>query len=166
LTPAVRGQIVLTGGELDLTHDVTIRGLPDQPATISGGGASRIFTVEPGADVVLEDLVLTAGAADQGGAIFNNGTLTVSGSTLSGNSAGYGGGIYNASGTLTVSDSTLSGNSASVFGGGIYNVFATLTVSDSTLSGNSAQYGGGGIVNSRFGTVTVSGSTLYANSAL
>ncbi len=43
------------------------------------------------------------------------GTLTVTNSTLSGNSAdGYGGGIYNDGGTLTVTNSTLSGNSADV----------------------------------------------------
>jgi fibronectin-binding autotransporter adhesin len=52
------------------------------------------------------------------------GTLTVSGCTLSGNSASYGGGISNG-GTLTVNGSILStdpainspGNSASIAGG-------------------------------------------------
>ena len=42
-----------------------------------------------------------------------------------------GGGIYNA-GTLTVSNSTLSGNSALDGGAGIFNV-GTLTVSNSTF---------------------------------
>src|SRR5262249_51200604 len=66
-------------------------------------------------------------------------------STLSGNSAANsGGGIYNSGGTLTVSNSTLSGNSAAVGGGGISN-FGTLTLSNSTLSGNSAANSGGGI---------------------
>src|SRR5207248_11601830 len=56
-----------------------------------------------------------------GGAILNLGTLTVSACTLTGNSAGgavgagnsafYGGAIYNA-GTLTVTDSLLSDNAA------------------------------------------------------
>ena len=56
-------------------------------------------------------------------------------------SGGEGGGILNG-GTLTVSNSTLSGNSAGLDGGGIHNG-GTLTVSGSTLSGNSASYGGG-----------------------
>src|SRR5262249_43231751 len=70
------------------------------------------------------------GAPLFGGGIYNAGHLTLSGCTVSNNSArgtaldttsGNGGGIYNA-GTLTVSTSTLSGNFASNgFGGGIYN---------------------------------------------
>src|SRR5205823_192585 len=70
-----------------------------------------------------------------GGGIANYGTLTVTSSTLSGNSASSynGGGIANY-GTLTVTSSTLSGNSAS-YGGGIANN-TTLTLNISTLSGN------------------------------
>jgi hypothetical protein len=58
---------------------------------------------------------------------------------------GFGGGIMNTSGlaTLYVTDSTISGNSAQL-GGGIYNNGAELIVSDSTISGNSAENGGGG----------------------
>ncbi len=91
------------------------------------------------------------------------GTLTVSNSTLSGNSAAYGGGIYNDLGTVTVSNSTVSGNSATC-GGGINNFGGTVTVSNSTLSGNSAACGGG-IVNNYYSTLTVSNSTLSGNSA-
>jgi hypothetical protein len=99
--------------------------------------------------------------------------VTVSNSTLSGNTAyTSGGGIFNFD-TLTVSNSTLSGNSAvgnsavGTFseGGGIFN-FVTLTVSNSTLSGNTA-YFGGGIYND--GTVpttlTLTNVTVTANRA-
>jgi hypothetical protein len=116
--------------------------------------------------------------AGQGGGLENAGTLTVSNSTLSGNTAsgtgsfaqGSGGGIYNF-GTLTVSNSTLSGNTASASGsdvsasgGGIYN-FGTLTVSNSTLSGNTATGSGGGIYTRLLGTqpVTLTNVTLTAN---
>jgi hypothetical protein len=111
--------------------------------------------------LTVSDSTLSGNSANLGGGIFNDhGTLTVSNSTLSGNSAGSGGGIYNW-GTLTVSDSTLSGNTG-VYGGGIYNNSGRLTVSNSTLSGNSAG-DGGGIYNT--GTLTVTGSTLSGNSA-
>jgi hypothetical protein len=71
--------------------------------------------------------------------IHNRGTLTVTSSTLSGNSAVYdGGGIYNY-GTLTLTDSTLSGNSATVYGGGgIYNSFGPVTTKNVVLAGNTA----------------------------
>jgi hypothetical protein len=83
--------------------------------------------------------------------LYTAGTLTVSNSTLSGNSAGYlggpiynvGGGIYN-DGTLTVSNSTLSSNSATGHygttpngGGGIYNR-GTLHARNTILAGNTA----------------------------
>jgi hypothetical protein len=112
-----------------------------------------------------------AGGGSGGGLYImsNAGTPTVTGSTLSGNSASgvYGddGGAIRNLGTLTVSNSTLSGNSATgadAGGGGIDNG-GTLTVSNSTLSGNSGGDRGGGIANG--GTLTVSNSTLSGNSA-
>ena len=78
-----------------------------------------------------------------GGGIYSRGTVTVTNSTLSGNSAIHGGGIINY-GTLTVTNSTLSGNSASQKGGGILNA-GTLTVTNSTLASNSAGDDGGWI---------------------
>jgi hypothetical protein len=64
-----------------------------------------------------------------------------------------GGGIYNRGGTLTVSNSTLSGNSAGDEGGGILLSSGTVTVSNSTLSGNSASFGGG-IRNDNLGAIS------------
>jgi hypothetical protein len=156
--------------------------------TVSGHDASQVFQIDTGVRAELDGLTITHGSATVGGGIANHGTLTVSNSTLSANSAtdggggiynlgtltvsnstlsgntGRGGGIYNSVGTLTVSNSNLSGNSASI-GGGIYNG-GTLTVSNSTLSGNTATAnngGGGGISN--YGTLTVSNSTLSGNTA-
>jgi hypothetical protein len=103
------------------------------------------------------------GGLGLGGGLYNGGTLTVSNSTLSGNSAGLGAGIFNDSGTLTVSNSTLSGNSAGL-GAGIFNYnFGTLTVSNSTLSGNSASSGGG--IYTQGTAVTLANVTLTANRA-
>src|SRR5262245_62375835 len=57
-----------------------------------------------------------------GGGIDNffGSTLTMSGSTFTGNSARFGGGIRNL-GTLKVRDSTFAGNSATNHGGGLDN---------------------------------------------
>jgi hypothetical protein len=112
-------------------------------------------------NLTLSNSTLSGNSANNyGGGIFNDGDLTLSNSTLSGNSANDGGGIFNY-GTATVSNSTLSGNSANDSGGGIFN-YGTATVSNSTLSGNSAN-DGGGIFND--GDLTLSNSTLSGNSA-
>jgi Bacterial Ig-like domain len=174
--------ITLTSAQLpDITDGagLTIDG-GSADITISGANQYRVFEVGSGAKLTLSNLTVADGAAAEtdpylgrGGGINNNGgTVTVSNSTLSGNSASFGhaagGGIYNG-GTLEVSNSTLSGNSSGnsapgggAPGGGIYNA-GTATVSNSTLSGNSAIYDGGGIFNS--GTLEVSNSTLSGNSA-
>ena len=117
-----------------------------------------------------------------GGGIFNNANnsghadLTISNSTVSGNSAvdGGGGGIYSDGATTVVlNETTVSGNSASR-GGGICNDGhsgdASLIVNNSTISGNSALNNGGGIYtqgifNSTNTSVTVSNSTISGNSA-
>jgi hypothetical protein len=89
--------------------------------------------------------------------------VTVANSTLSGNSANAsnGGGIDNALyGLLTVTDSTLSGNTAGTLGGGISNENrGTVTVTSCTVSANTARSGGG--INNTFGPVTL-GNTIVA----
>jgi hypothetical protein len=164
--PGLTGTINLASGELLVTAaDLTVTGPGASNLTVSGNHASRVFEIAHGTTASLSGLSISGGASDFGAGILNGGALTVSNSTLSGNSASNaGGGITNV-GTVTVSNSTLAGNSAGVDGGGIANFFAgTVTVGNSTLAGNSTGGNGGGIANSG-GTVTVSTSTLSGNSA-
>jgi hypothetical protein len=160
------GTILLTTGELLIDKDLTIAGPGADVITVSGNHASRVFNlVAFTTTVAISGLTIADGnAPDSGGGIQSRGTLTLTGCTLSGNSAEGsfgGGGIRHLGGALTITASTLSGNTASQ-GGGIMNGGA-LTVTASTFSGNAAQYGGGGIDNG--GTLTVSASTLSGNSA-
>jgi parallel beta-helix repeat protein len=163
------GPVYLTQGELLLNKSLTISASDATlKATISGQNLSRVFEVAQYATVSLSNLIIENGGwlgTMNGGGIFNWGTLTVSGCTLSGNTAGAdGGGIYNeGTGALTVSGCTLSGNSAAD-GGGIYNHFGTLTDSGSTLSGNTATDSGGGIYNA-YGTVQLTWTVLSGNKA-
>src|SRR5262249_14157324 len=107
---------------------------------------------------------LSANSAGLGGAIYNRGTLMIVGSTLSGNSSPGSGGAINNDTTLTVRGCTLSGNSAGYDGGAIISGGAgTLTVSDSTLSHNSARRHGGAIWVS--GTATITRATVSDNMA-
>src|SRR5215207_2060041 len=165
--------ITLTSAQLPTITDgagLTIDG-GSADITISGANQYRVFEVGSDAKLTLSNLTVANGAdatASGGGGIYNaSGTLEVSNSTLSDNSAtgAPGGGIYNA-GMLTVSNSTLSGNSVGNAGGGIANVEGTATVSNSTLSGNSTNdFGGGGGIYNASGTLTVSNTTLSGNSA-
>jgi predicted outer membrane repeat protein len=108
-------------------------------------------------------ITATSSSTVYGGGIYNasNGTLRVSGSTITGNSISstyayssrnaFGGGIYN-QGTLEVTNSTISNNSATdtltqnsstVRGGGIYST-GTLTLRNNWIVGNSATVTGNG----------------------
>ena len=94
-----------------------------------------------------EVLNLSYGANNvDGGAIYNEGVLTLIESVVTDSySDDDGGGIYNDEhGTLTVTNSTISGNDADEDGGGIYNDgYGDLTVTNSTISGNDAGEDGG-----------------------
>ena len=116
--------------------------------------------------------MLSGNSAVSGGAISNDGTLTIGESTLSGNSASnIGGGIDSESGSVTITNSTLSGNSSTGMGaagggGGIANNGnGTLTILNSTLSGNSAATDVGGGIQNGAGTSNISFTTLSGNSA-
>jgi hypothetical protein len=169
--------ITLTSGELLIKQDLTITGPGASQLTISGDNLSRVFelSIKTKPQDSLSGMTITNGNGQiggTGGAINNNGTLTISNCTLSGNSvatgfvgAGFGGAINN-NGTLTISNSVLSGNSAGV-GGAISN-YGPLTVTGCILTGNFVTPGGdGGAINNRYsGVVTVSGSTLSDKSAV
>jgi len=96
-----------------------------------------------------------------GGCFFNFGTAIVSDCSFINNSAtenGPGGGIMN-DGTLTVSGSIFTGDSAGDIGGGIYND-GTATVINSTFIGDSASDAGGSVDNGNTSTVTFGGGAI------
>lgn len=97
-----------------------------------------------------------------GGGVLNRGTLKISNSVLSVNSAHFGGGgIYN-SAKMTINGSTLLGNNG-FLGAGIDNL-GTLAINNSTVSGNSGYQGAG--VSNAGSMLVISNSTLARNSAV
>ena len=130
------------------------RYLSGNTATYFGGG------IENDGTLTITDSAISGNTATYSGGIENRGTLTITDSAISGNTADSGGGIEN-DGTLTITNSTISGNTAH-FGGGIYND-GTLTLTNSTISGNTANSYGGGIEN--YGTLTITDSTVSGNTA-
>jgi hypothetical protein len=160
----ISGIITLTTGQLLLDKSVTINGAGADVLAIDGNAISRVFQIDLGTSVAISGLTLRNGQGNFGGAILNGATamLTIINCTLSGNTAGFGGGTFN-SGTLTVANSTVSGNSASE-GGGTYNSGGgVLTITNSTFSGNVASEIGGAIFNLM--TLQIGNSTLSDNSS-
>ena len=158
-TITLAGDIVLSRALPAITSDITIDGAG---YSISGGGAHRIFeVVYPGA-LTLENITLTDGLADSGGAIYNAGTLTIRRSSLRDNVATlWGGGLTSAFGFLTVESSSFTNNSA-LTGGAIYSNDIRASIVNSTFSANrAANYGGG--IDVQGGNLTIVNSTLYGN---
>jgi hypothetical protein len=205
--PSLDGQTITLGSyrDLEINKNLTIQGpgagLLAISGAIAGNSVSRVFQVDAGANVTISGLTIEGGNGmkfydfnpfsftgdpydGHGGGILNLGTLTLSGCTVTGNSAGLtgtdyskGGGIYNG-GTMTLSGCTVTGNSVNsvytydlFYGGGIYNG-GTMTLSGCTVTGNSAvsaatrQYSsGGGIFNDTQGNLTILSSTVLNNTA-
>ncbi len=126
------GEASAFGGGIALSHAgaTLINSTLSFNFSLTAGGG---IDVPIGSALTLTNSTLNGNSSGLGGGIENDGTLTLTNSTLSGNSSRLGGGIYD-SGTLTLTNSTLSGNVAS-FGGGIWNR-GTLTLINGTLSGN------------------------------
>jgi CSLREA domain-containing protein len=123
-------------GDLDITDDLTII-VKGPGATIDASGITdRVFHI-PGGNVNISDVTIKNGGSnvDDGGGIYNGGTLTLNNSTVSGNIASAGGGIYN-SGTLALNNVTIANNTADN-GGGISNdASGTVEFRNTIIAGN------------------------------
>ena len=158
---------------ITINKDITIDG---KGHTINAKNLGRIFSIGEGFTVTLTNATLINGKADKGGAIYNDGSLTLSDVKLSDNAAdSYGGAVFN-NGHLVVSDSVFDSNdivnrgSASVDYGGaaIYNwKEGTLKVTNSNFTNNIKNYKNGdnlvGAITT-IGNATVIGSNFVNNS--
>ena len=155
------GNSDFNGGAINSDGTLTITGsaFSGNRSYFNGG---TIYNT-PGGRLAITSSSFSGGSAVNGGAIDNRGTLEITGSTFSDNSASdYGGAIYNADdATLTITDSTFSDHLAGA-GGAIYNADATLTITDSTFSDNLA--GAGGAIGNNE-TATITSSTFGGNNA-
>ncbi|MGH7961679.1 MAG: choice-of-anchor Q domain-containing protein [Candidatus Binatia bacterium] len=154
--------------------EITLEG---NGSTITRSGTSphfRIFAVDGNGNLTLEETTVSTGIASgtlaRGGGVFNGGgILTLTNSTISGNSSyssssnltnRQGGGVFNYGGIVTLTNSTISGNSAHLGGGMQNSAGGAITLTNSTISSNRSRYGGG-VLN--YGTLTVTDSTISGN---
>lgn len=193
----VNGVFTLTE-ENNTSYEYGPNGLPwlGSAITIDGSGSIiqrkdgvsdfRILSIGPKGNVSLKNLTIQNGSINhddwftpdhEGGGIFNQGEVVITGSRIVDNIAysywGCGGGIAN-HGKVTITSSVIQNNTSSGVrssdGGGICNSGdGVVEVIDSLISGNMATawrfYGnvaGGGISNG-FGTLIISGSVISDN---
>lgn len=160
---AVSGRCV---GSFVIGRNLSLKGVSN--AVLDGGGSRTVtsgttLTITAG-KVRLSYLLITGGFPASGvGGVLNDGSLTLSHVTVSGNEGDLGGLVNH--GSLTVLRSVVTRNLGDV--GGIWNL-GTAVVDHTTISSN----GDSGIVNGEWfsgspaGTLTVTDSTLNDNSAV
>jgi hypothetical protein len=126
---AVNGTITLTSGELSIDKSLTIQGPGANLLTISGDNTVRVFNIAVGNfNVTFSGLTIANGNSLTGGGILNisTGTVNVTGSTLSGNSADLNyGGIFNNTGTANVRNTIIAGNTAGSSGPDVSGAFTS-----------------------------------------
>jgi CSLREA domain-containing protein len=174
--PGLTGTIGLSGKQLAINSDLTITGPGQAVIAVSGSNASRVFFINNNVSATLSGLTIQNGSAsrDVGGGIDNQGTLTLTDSTVRSNYASDGGGIYT-TGNATLSNVVLDSNSMDTPGGGGGGIYAgtnvTLNISGSSITNNNASANGswggsGGGIRVDNGTLTLTNSTVSNNNAV
>ncbi len=181
----------MTEVTLDLNGHILDRGLTEAAEngnviTVRAGGTLIIVDSDPSAEhvpavtytdpVKNETFTVTGGIITggrntaSGGAVRNDGELTVKGGTMVNNSAAAGGAIFNAENSwLTISSGSISGNtSAGSYAGAIENN-GTAKISGGTLCGNkvsdpSAGGSGGGAIQNK-SVLVIDDCTICRNTA-
>jgi hypothetical protein len=169
--------------QIDLSADITLtcggggQAVRNSSTSLTVGGnghtirqtcaGQRVLQQVGSGAITLDQVTITGGtasAAVNGGGIQapGGGTVTLTNSTVSGNSAGGNGGGVAAAGAVNVTNSTISGNGATSNGGGI-GANGPVTVTNSTVRDNGVAGTGGGIAQGTGAAITVRNSTISGN---
>ena len=148
---------------LDLGEYTLDRGLTDESAQTGG----NIITNNGELTITGSGTLKGGNHSDRGGAIVNNGTLTVAGGTITGNhSTQDGGAVYN-SGTLNISGGSFESNSSDKSGGAISAHSGTITINGGEIKNNRAGSHGGAIYlgnkDGNIATLNLRGGTITGN---
>ena len=156
-------------------NDGTIAG--NKATAKNGGGVyangSTTFTMKGG--TIGGSTAADANAAKYGGGVYvKNGTFTMSGGKVTGNSASKdGGGVRLDKGTFNMSGSAvISRNTADGYGGGVDANDGSFTMSGGSITGNTTTNespnwsGGGGVCVFDDGSFTMSGGSITGNNSL
>ncbi len=185
--PGLRGTIRLTGRNLNISKNLTLRGPGAGNVAISNDSRGFVVYIITSVSVSIFDLAfkdstlkLRSTSPGLNSFIYNRGTLSLTNSVISGNRVSVdngdllcAGGIFNA-GALTLSNTIVSNNSVSggstesLCMGGILSldrlILTNSTVSDNRASGDNSKFVcSGGIYDE--GTFSLSNSTVSGNRA-
>jgi CSLREA domain-containing protein len=177
-------------GDLNITRSVTIEGGGAATTTIDAAHIDRIFNIMvPGVTVTITGLTLTNGQAPsgtvgtsgsspglgghggEGGAVFNAGTLTLKGVTISNSRAGPGGAGGNNTGAGAGASGGHGGNGGAVSSSGDLTLESPVRMTDDragaggapgtgTPGGTGGDGGFGGAIHEQTGTLTVDGASF------
>jgi hypothetical protein len=165
--PGLTGTILLFGGTINLTRNITIIGNPG--IILDGRDAAVIFATSANITVRLDNLILQRGLGSDGGAMNSSAALTLNNCTIRNNHATNRGGalfINNAGSTssLTMNNTTIRDNEAAGEGGGIFDLgLQASTITSSLIAGNMSGGLGGGIRHVSGQTLTINSSTITGN---
>ncbi len=126
---------------ITIDKSLTLRGAGANNTTVSGNNTFRVFDIN-GLNVTLDGLTITNGRAERGGGISytSAGTLNITNSTITGNSAMGGNGANGSN-----SGAGGGGGGGAGLGGGLFiDGSGTVTITNSTFSENQALGGNGG----------------------
>ena len=169
--------ITLGNGTYINTHTIEFINNSNAVITINGNGQTidgnhkQAFIIRPEASVGLANITIKNCNSIHGGAITNHGTLTITQSEFTNNTADYNGGVILNKRLLNVKNSIFSNNKGSS-GGAIYNDFhdAILNIANCTFILNTAKndftgIGDGGAIQDDFGKSTITQSIFISNNA-
>lgn len=143
----------ILSGDLD-DNDITENGVVTDVANITGNNATHVVSAHGvDATAVLDGFTITGGKAEGnwpesngGGMYIDGGSPTLSNLVLSGNTAFYGGGLFN-SGDLELTNAVFVANFANMYGAGMYNDDSSPTLMNITFKENTTFNYGGGMYN-------------------
>ncbi len=162
---------------ITIDKDLALRGAGDSLTIIEWPGGTVVTISDSLAVTQVSDVTIQFGLGENGGGIYNVGSLRLENSRVADNQATvHGGGIYTA-GDMVLKNVVVEGNFAAIGdqfgkGGGIAVVinqdpffYPTVIINDSTIRDNTAS-GGGGIWASALTTLTINKSHIDANHAV
>jgi hypothetical protein len=149
--------------QIILGKELTLWGLGPDKTFVDAQSLDRLFWIQPTGKVILRDMTLSKGNAQDdgstlqdeplGGAIFNEGSLTLDNVRILSSRAVRGGAVYTLgpSGTTIIRDSIIgqsnASNVATRSGGGLFNDAGRLELYNTNVSFNEGVERGGGVYN-------------------